>query len=434
MNELLIKAIDDFGNYSEACLEHHFHTGTGRPAWPDYPPAFPIMGRHPDPVDCLILLTALAPHIYPGFYDDIIQQFLPNGGDFPAFGGIKGSQTRYMLPTGDTALFLLAGTHLEKRMEMLPRFNTLHWFHKEDILSLEPVKEGEPKWSGRLLIHPEVLEELLEGARSEPAFGPDFPAKKIATRQIWDDLVLPQATLDQLEDIDTWLYHHEKLITDPVLKRKMPIGCRVLFHGPSGTGKTLAASLIADRHQKPLYRIDLSQVVSKYIGETEKNLEKVFAKAQHRDWILFFDEADSLFGKRTGMQTSNDKYANNEVGYLLQRIEDFPGLVILASNFKNNIDPAFFRRFNLVVHFPLPGHEERLLLWQKASPGSIGLKQEIDLASLAQKYELTGSNIMNVMNYAALQTHRLGVGEISLPMLITGIQREMVKEDKLIKR
>ena len=134
--------------------------------------------------------------------------------------------------------------------------------------------------------------------------------------------------------------------------------------GPPGTGKTMTASLLGKEFNKDVYRIDLSQIVSKYIGETEKNLEKIFVKAEHKDWILFFDEADALFGKRSNVQSAHDKYANQEVSYLLQRVEDFSGLIILASNYKTNIDSAFVRRFNAIIHFPMPGHHERFELWR----------------------------------------------------------------------
>ena len=132
----------------------------------------------------------------------------------------------------------------------------------------------------------------------------------------------------------------------------------MLFHGPPGTGKTLTAGLLGKIAQKDVYRIDLSMVISKYIGETEKNLARLFDKAERKDWILFFDEADSLFGKRGQVKDAHDKYANQEVSYLLQRVEAYNGLVILASNFKNNIDEAFLRRFQSIIYFPLPAKEE----------------------------------------------------------------------------
>jgi SpoVK/Ycf46/Vps4 family AAA+-type ATPase len=220
---------------------------------------------------------------------------------------------------------------------------------------------------------------------------------------------------------------------DEVLSRKIQPGYRALFFGPSGTGKTFAATLLGQEFRREVYRIDLSQIVSKYIGETEKNLEKVFRKAELRDWILFFDEADALFGKRSNVQSAHDKYANQEVSYLLQRIEDFPGVVILASNFKSNIDPAFLRRFNAIIEFPQPGSAERLELWKKALPATIPVDPGVDLKQLAEKYELTGSTISQVVHYAALRMYQRGEGAINTEMLIQGIQKELKKDNKLMK-
>jgi hypothetical protein len=385
------------------------------------------------PEESLLLLCAFIPHIQPGFYDALIQQYLPEGGDFAGFGGVKGANTRYMLPTGDTALFLLAGEDAQKRETFYSLFSANHWFWKEKILWLEPVKEGEPRFSGRLIISAETVELLTEGTLSAPAFSADFPAQLLHTEQLWDDLVLNEATLEHINDVRAWLYHHTVALQDPVLHRKTKPGYRALFYGPSGTGKTLAATLLGQELNREVYRIDLSQVVSKYIGETEKNLEKVFSKAAHRNWILFFDEADALFGKRSNVQSSHDKYANQEVSYLLQRVEDFPGLIILASNFKSNIDAAFLRRFSSIIEFPFPKPAERLKLWEKAMPEKINISAGVNLTQLAEKYELSGSTINQVVYYASLQMYHLNLPAISQELLIQGIQRELKKEDKVLR-
>ena len=171
------------------------------------------------------------------------------------------------------------------------------------------------------------------------------------TERSWNDLVLDKETLTQVEEIKNWLKQSSPIKPGKSLKKKLKPGFRALFHGPAGTGKTSTAALIGKELNKTVYKIDLSEVVSKYIGETEKNLELVFASAKGKDWILFFDEADALFGKRTEPKDSHDRYSNHEVSYLLQRMEDYNGLAILASNMKGNIDEAFTRRFNLIVRF-----------------------------------------------------------------------------------
>ena len=222
-----------------------------------------------------------------------------------------------------------------------------------------------------------------------------------------------------------------KLLKDEVLSRKVKPGYRVLFYGPPGTGKTLTASLLGKQFEKDVYRIDLSLVVSKYIGETEKNLEKIFSKTENKNWI-FFDEADALFGKRTNVQNSHDRYANQEVSCLLQTIEDFPGLLILASNFKSNLDTAFVRRFHSIIHFPPPNATERLTLWQKTFPAGIKPEPAIDLAMLADKYELTGASILNVVHYAALRSISQGDKLLRNENIMEGIRKEFRKEERTI--
>lgn len=208
-------------------------------------------------------------------------------------------------------------------------------------------------------------------------------------------------------------------------------GYRALFHGPSGTGKTLTASLLGKHTGRDVYRIDLSQVVSKFIGETEKNLARIFTKAEDRNWILFFDEADALFGKRTSVRDAHDRYANQEVSYLLQRIESFDGLVILASNLRNNIDEAFLRRFQSVIHFPKPTAAERLKMWQRMLPEQATLPDSLNLPALCKRHELTGAAIAGIIQYACLQALDRGGTELDLRDIELAIAREYEKEGRI---
>ena len=379
----------------------------------------------------IILLLALTPHIQPNFLDVVIQTYLPDGGEFPEIGGVKGNNHRSTIPTGETALFIIAGNDLAKRMEAAYYFSPDHFFAKESILSLEQLRDGEPRMSGKILLQQDYIDLFTIGTVSKPSFGPDFPAKNISTKLNWDDLILNPKTALQIQDIKIWLDHNSSLMNDWEMGNKIKPGYRALFYGPSGTGKTLTATLLGKQFQKEVYRIDLSQIVSKYIGETEKNLEKVFDKAEHKDWILFFDEADALFGKRTNVQNAHDKYANQEVSYLLQRVEDFSGLIILASNYKSNIDQAFIRRFNAIVHFPMPNTNERYEIWKTSIPPKAKLADDIDLNILSNKYELTGSSIISVIHYASLQTIHKNSTVIQKNDLIEGIKREYEKEDKV---
>jgi len=380
----------------------------------------------------VIIMMALVPHIIPNFFESIIIEHLPNGGDFPEFGGVKAGNHRGMLPTGETAQFVLAGSNVKKRFQVQQLFQEEHFFYRQNILWLEPVKEGEPFMSGRILIADDWIDKILFNKETAPRFGLDFPARRITTNMLWEDAVLHSQTLQQVNDIKIWLEHHHLLSEDENLKRKIKPGYRVLFYGPAGTGKTLTAMLLGKQFKKDVYRIDLSQIVSKYIGETEKNLESVFKKAELKNWILFFDEADALFGKRTNVQSSHDKYANQEVSYLLQRVEDYPGLLILASNFKNNLDEAFIRRFHALIHFPMPNSNERLILWQKSLPTTLSLDKAVNLHNIAMKYELSGASILNAVQYITLQCLASKNDIITYDNLLEGIRREYMKEEKTI--
>lgn len=384
----------------------------------------------PTPEEWIILILALVPHIQADFFESLIAEHLPNGGDFAGFGGVKGQHHRGVLPTGETAQFIIAGADMEKRVGVQQLFDSTHYFYQQDILWLETVREGEPFMSGRIILSPEWVHFLLTGQAAKPKFSADFPARLTTTRMEKSDLVLHPFTEEQIEDIRRWLRFHPELEADTNLSRKINTGYRVLFYGPSGTGKTLTATLLGKEFGKDVYRIDLSQIVSKYIGETEKNLGKIFDRAEHKDWILFFDEADALFGKRTNVQSSHDKFANQEVSFLLQRIEDFPGLMILASNLKSNIDEAFLRRFHSVVYFPMPNAQERLKLWQYSMPTSIQCNPNVSLPAIAETYEVSGAAIINVIQYASLRALSRENKLLMQEDLVDGITRELRKEER----
>ena len=379
----------------------------------------------------VVLAAALAPHVQPLLFDEIILEFLPQGGEFPPIGGVKGVNTRCFLPTGETALFLLAGAALDRRLEVQKLFGSQHFFSKERILCLEELKPGEPAASGRLILDPEYVERFTLGYVTPPRMSGNFPAQLIRTELEWTDLILNAETMNQLREVEIWIQHNDTLLYDWKMYRKLKPGFRALFYGPPGTGKTMAAGLLGKYTGHDVYRIDLSTMVSKYIGETEKNLANLFDKAENKKWILFFDEADALFGKRTNVRDAHDRFANQEVSYLLQRVEEFPGLSILASNFKSNLDEAFTRRFQSIVYFPMPKAIERLALWQQSFPAAVQLDTTIDLRKIADKYELSGSNIVNIVHYCCLQALAQNTNRISAENLLSGINREFLKENKL---
>lgn len=383
--------------------------------------------------EIIVLILAIAPHVRPAFFDSIIEQHLTSSGDFPQLGGIRGKQFRGFLPSGDTALFLLAGDELHKRFEYSRLFSSGHYFAQKNLVWLDDTEPGEPPLSGKLEIGRDYLELFIQGKISRPRMSMDFPAEFITTELNDDDLVLSPSTIRQIAELENWINYQDTLMNTWNMKRWIKPGYRALFHGPPGTGKTLTALIIGKNTGRDVFRIDLSMVVSKFIGETEKNLSQLFERAKNKDWILFFDEADALFGKRTNVRDAHDKYANQEVAYLLQRIENHNGLVILASNFKSNIDEAFIRRFQSVIYFPLPTPGERVQLWKKTLPSNVGLKlpSEADLLSIARKYEITGAGIVNVVQYCCLESLSKKSNEISIEQIKNGVEREYLKEGKV---
>jgi AAA+ superfamily predicted ATPase len=382
--------------------------------------------------ETVVLLLALIPHVAPAFLANLISEYLPNGGDFPEFGGVKGKNHRGILPTGETVLYILAGRDLEQRAEFSKMFSEDHFFGRKGVLYLEEVPVSEPRFSGRLAMEQEYVDWFTIGKVSKPRLSSDFPAQLIETGLEWKDLILNTKTASQITEIETWLKYNDSLFDEWGMKDRVKPGFRVLFTGPPGTGKTLTASLLGKYTGRNVFRIDLSLVISKYIGETEKNLSKLFDRAKNKNWILFFDEADAIFGKRTGIRDAHDKYANQEVSYLLQRIETHAGLVILASNMKSNIDPAFTRRFNVIIEFENPSASERLLIWKNNIPVKMKLEDRVDLEEMARKYEINGANIVNILHYACLKTLENHSNTIRLADLMKGLQKEYAKEGKMI--
>ncbi|MGI9547448.1 MAG: ATP-binding protein [Flavobacteriaceae bacterium] len=256
---------------------------------------------------------------------------------------------------------------------------------------------------------------------------PDSLVKKISTSLDWDDLVVNDELLRGIAEIKEYFLYGKRLTEDFQLSRRIKPGYRCFFAGPPGTGKELTATLLGKELNKDVFKIDLSLVVSKYIGETEKNLAAVFNKAEGKDWILFFDEADALFGKRTDVKSAHDRYANQETSYLLQRLEACDGLVILSSNLKNTIDSAFIRRFQLVLDFKIPDVNERLNIWKKIIANEFEYHSDINLEYLAENYVLTPASMVNSMQHAILKCLARDERIVRLEDLLAGIETELEK-------
>jgi len=387
---------------------------------------------NPSPAERLILLLALAPHIQPHLLDIFFTKNATYDRGFTEFGGIRGQHHGGFIPTGETAAFILAANDLEKRLGLLTIFSEDHYFRKSNILRLVNPSREEPFLSGTLHLSPEYLGYFTRGTTQKPDFGIHFPAKSIHTELSWEELILDDGTLEEVLEIRDWLEFGDTLLNGWNMRKKIRPGYRALLYGPPGTGKTLTATLLGKSAGLEVYRIDLSMVVSKYIGETEKNLAGVFDQASQKNWILFFDEAESLFSKRVSASSSNDRYANQEVSYLLQRIEDFPGVVILSTNLRTNLDEAFTRRFQSMIYFPIPGPPERLRLWQQSFSDKSVLEEEVSLEGLAEKYELTGGSIINITRYCSLKALKRGSSVILHRDILAGIRKEFRKDGKTV--
>ncbi len=434
--------LDWLARVMQVRLAGYFATPSLSPTLPDADTAPPtlrgdstwaafVRGHALAPRDRLVLLVAMAPSLRPALLEALTLRNETTQRPFAEFGGELHGGGAVFVPTLQTACFLVAGDGLEARLALLatlaeappwtralaPLAGTVDAAQPllPDAASLQRFTQGELDATGAVTAH-----AVVDGVA----------ARRVSTGLQWRDLVLPPDTLAQLEEVRDWVRHSRTLLDDWGLKDRIRPGHTALFHGPPGTGKTLAACLIGKLCEREVHRIDLSLVVSKYIGETEKNLARLFEAAERQGWILFFDEADALFGKRTRVDDAHDRHANQEVSYLLQRIEDFAGVVILASNLRGNIDEAFVRRFQTVVAFPMPRASERLRLWREAFSRKAVLDPALDLERLAQRHELAGGTIMNVVRWASMRALARGETRIAADDVDEGVRRELLKEGR----
>jgi len=257
-------------------------------------------------------------------------------------------------------------------------------------------------------------------------------AVKVAIHHSWDDVVLPPATLRRVKEVAAAIKNRSLVYTEWGFEQRIAMGrgLKILFTGSSGTGKTMTAGVIAHDLGLELYKIDLSSIVSKYIGETEKNLDRIFRAAHNSNAILFFDEADALFGKRSEVKDAHDRYANIEVAYLLQKMEEHEGVVILASNLSKNIDEAFSRRVHYVVEFPLPDETHRGRLWHGMFPVQVPLSRDVDFPFLARQFPMAGGDIKNVALEAAFLAAQDGQ-VVTMKHLVKAMARQMKKQGQL---
>jgi len=275
------------------------------------------------------------------------------------------------------------------------------------------------------------LDDLFAACRRQSHHAFADLAVRIEPTYRWEQLVLPQDKLERLHELCAQLHHRHQVFDEWGFGACLSHGkgLSALFTGPPGTGKTMAAEVIARDLGLDLYKVDLSAVVSKYIGETEKNLARIFKEAESSNAILFFDEADALFGKRTEVSDAHDRYANIETSYLLQKMEEYEGVVILASNLRENMDEAFVRRLRFIVDFPFPEESHRLRIWQTHFPPAAPVDADVDYARLAKQLPVAGGNIKNIVLNAAFLAAAQG-GPIGMRHVLHGARREFEKIGK----
>ena len=269
---------------------------------------------------------------------------------------------------------------------------------------------------------------LRDAARRTGTAGLRGVAQRVDADYTWDDLVLPSGTMRRLRQLEGAIRHRDEVFGSWAFGRLAGghTSVRALFAGPSGTGKTMAASVLGSRLGMDVFRVDLSSVVSKYIGETEKNLERILGAAEHGNAILFFDEADALFGKRSEVKDAHDRYANIEVAFLLQRLETFDGIVVLATNLATNLDEAFSRRLHFTIDFPAPDEAARLELWRRAFPPAAPVAGDVDVDFLASRFVITGGEIRAASLMAAFlaATDRAPISMTHVVLALARLRRQ----------
>lgn len=371
----------------------------------------------------LILALALCPAVNPRMldklYDDKAICIL--------FSLYKQEDNILLYPTVYSAMMLIAGDDYEKGSLLLNYFESDHLFHRQSILELQSMEDVKTLGSSLLMVSATFRDMFILNRPYKPRFSTEFPASPITTALNWDDLVLEQSTEVAMDELKERLLRNHELEKYSIFKHKRP-GFRILFYGDPGTGKTLTAGLLGKLLNRDVYRIDVSAVVSKFVGETNQRLSSLFNIAENKDWVLFFDEGDALLGKRNEGSGSNSHYANQEVAFLLQRIERFNGIVVVATNHENNLDEAYDRRFEVSIKFKIPAQEQMLKFWQDLIPSELPLEDPSLLNKLGLTVPMAPAYIVAVVERAIILTLKAGRTSISsedLRKCITAVEYKL---------
>jgi AAA+ superfamily predicted ATPase len=387
-----------------------------------------LIDNEVDVTERIAMSLALAATLFPQYLDYLYTKNQYTDRIFSEFGARVDTDSGTMNISWQTVFFLVFGINPDVQLNGLRYVHRDSRLYKENILVfpeervenpfLTPVKLNSD--SVRKWMYPKELRRLADK---------NFSAHEIASDLEWKDLFISPETEKGLHQLKLWLEHGDELMKHPKLKKYINPGIRTLFYGPSGTGKTLTASLLGKQFGMPVYRVDLSQMVSKWIGETEKNLARIFDQAEKQKWILFFDEADALFSKRGTVNSSNDRRANQEISYLLQRVENYDGTIIMATNLKDNIDEAFIRRFQLMINFPVPDKGIRKQLWESILADTFPLDPDLDLTQIAENYEITGGSMKNIFRSLMLQI----IDQEKVSQVVTHSELEVMIQRELVK-
>lgn len=370
----------------------------------------------------LALALSLAPNLKPQTLDLFFVRNKNLDRSFTEFGGKWNSQGGF-LPTLQTLLFIITANDPMLFLKGYELLSPDHVLQQNEVINFSETEKHEAKINAQFNLNPHWFDHFVTGKPLAHSLNHQF-GEVLTTPLSWHDLVVDPLTQAALHEITTWCQHQHTILKDWDLQQKLKPGYRALFYGPTGTGKTLSAALLGKELNKTVYRIDTTSLVSKYIGETEKNLAQLFKTASQRDWILYFDEADTLFSKPLNAQSANDHHVNAINASVLKQLSDFAGLAILATERKTNIDPRFYPLLQNSIYFPPPNAQQRLQLWQNAFNGTPQLASEINLNTIAENHELTAASILNVLRYCAITAIRKNSNTVSLQDLMEGITRE----------
>lgn len=377
-----------------------------------------------------VFLMAFMPHLRPQTLDIFrINNSLLNL-PYTEFGGWRGINHVGFLPTCETAAFILAGDDLLKRFAIADLFKNDHFFIQHNLLKFEQIENGEPLYSSPLILSSDCLQRLTQGKINKPNFSEIFPATLLQTQLNWSDLVVNQDALEEINNVITWHKSQDSILKNCELDKLVKPGNCMLFYGPPGTGKTLTATLIGKEVNADVYRIDLSMAISHCIEKTIKNIANIFDQAQNKNWILYLDEADFIFGKNTKTKNEHKSLANQVVSYLAHSIESFPGVIILSANNKENIAPKLIEKCQSEVQFTMPDKYQRKILWERFFSKNDLLDTDVDFQYIADRYKLSGGALVNIGRYAVILATKHNRSKIIQRDLLEGIKRELMKTGK----